>query len=55
VAEHPETGQKRITLTGKVINHARNVFFMVTGENKAIRVSEIMNNEEVAKLPASAC
>lgn len=47
--EHPETGQKRITLTGKVINHARNIFFMVTGENKALRVSEIMNNEEVAK------
>jgi 6-phosphogluconolactonase len=47
--EHPDTGQKRITLTGKVINHAKNVFFMVTGESKAVRVSEIMNNEEVAK------
>ncbi len=49
VATHPETGQQRITLTGKVINNAKNVFFMVTGENKAIRVSEIMNNEEAAK------
>lgn len=48
-AEHPDTGQKRITLTGKVINRASNIFFMVTGENKAKRISEIMNNEEVAK------
>lgn len=53
VAGHPETGQKRITLTGKVINNARNIFFLVTGESKAKRVSEIMNNENTAKeLPA---
>ncbi len=53
VAGHPETGQKRITLTGKVINNARNIFYLVTGESKAKRVSEIMNNENAAKeLPA---
>lgn len=49
VTQHPETGQNRITLTGKVINKARNIFFMVTGESKAPRVSEIMNNEQVAQ------
>ncbi len=49
VSAHPGSGQKRITLTGKVINNARNIFFMVTGEGKAKRVSEIMNNEEVAR------
>jgi 6-phosphogluconolactonase len=49
VAEHPETGQKRITLTGAVINNAKNIFFLVTGESKAARLSEIMNNEEVAR------
>lgn len=49
VAEHPQTGQKRITLTGKVLNNAKNIFFIVTGENKAQRISEIMNNEESAK------
>ncbi len=53
VAKHPESGQKRITLTGKVLNNASRVFFLITGENKAERISEIMNNEESAKqLPA---
>ncbi len=49
VTEHPETGQRRISITGKVINNARNIFFMVTGESKAKRVSEIMNNEKEAR------
>lgn len=50
VSEHPLTGQKRITLTGKVINNASRIFFLVTGENKALRISEIMNDDEAAKL-----
>lgn len=49
VSSHPESGQKRITLTGKIINNARNIFFVVTGENKAKRISEIMNEVEVSK------
>lgn len=49
VATHPESGQKRVTLTGKVINNADNIFFLVTGSGKAKRLSEIMNNEEIAK------
>jgi len=53
VSVHPSTGQKRITMTGRVLNNASRIFFMVTGENKALRISEIMNGEEVAKgLPA---
>jgi 6-phosphogluconolactonase len=50
VAQHPETGQQRITLTGRVINNANLIFFLVTGENKAQRIAEIMNDEEAAKL-----
>lgn len=50
VANHPLTGQKRITITGKVLNNANRVFFMVTGANKAQRISEIMNDDEAAKL-----
>lgn len=50
VATHPLTGQKRITITGKVLNNSNRVFFLVTGKNKALRVSEIMNNDEAAKL-----
>uniref|UniRef100_UPI003216216B 6-phosphogluconolactonase n=1 Tax=uncultured Draconibacterium sp. TaxID=1573823 RepID=UPI003216216B len=50
VAQHPVTGQKRITLTGNVLNNANQVFFLVTGENKAMRVAEIMNDNDAAKL-----
>jgi 6-phosphogluconolactonase len=50
LSEHPLTGQKRITLTGKVLNNAKRIFFVVTGANKAMRISEIMNDEEAAKL-----
>jgi 6-phosphogluconolactonase len=53
VAIHPKTGQKRITLTGKVLNNSNRVFFLVTGKNKAQPISEIMNDDEHAKeLPA---
>ncbi len=50
VAKHPLTGQKRITITGNVLNNANRIFFLVTGESKAMRVSEIMNDSEAAKL-----
>lgn len=53
VASHPITGQKRITLTGNSINHARRIFVLVTGTAKSPRISEIMNNKKAAqKLPA---
>ncbi|WP_297792117.1 6-phosphogluconolactonase [uncultured Eudoraea sp.] len=42
VAEHPETGQKRITLTGNIINNAKEVAFLVTGANKAQKVLEVV-------------
>lgn len=45
VAEHPESGQKRITLTGNVINNAKNISFLVTGENKAQVINEIFNKK----------
>jgi len=50
LSEHPLTGQKRITLTGKVLNNATRIFFLVMGANKALRISEIMNDDEAAKL-----
>jgi len=50
LSQHPITGQNRITLTGKVLNNASRVFFLVTGANKALRISEIMNDDEAAKL-----
>ncbi|WP_339696974.1 6-phosphogluconolactonase [uncultured Roseivirga sp.] len=43
VAEHPTSGQKRITLTGSVISNAKEVCFLVTGQAKAEKVNEILN------------
>jgi 6-phosphogluconolactonase len=45
VAQHPESGQKRISLTGPVLNNAKNVCFLVTGESKAEKVKEILGKE----------
>ncbi len=54
VAEHPTSGQKRITITGKIINNADVVAFLVTGDTKNKKVSEILNKEGAYKqYPAS--
>jgi len=45
VATHPASGQKRVSITGKVINNANAVAFLVAGENKAERVKEIFDEE----------
>ncbi|TVQ06778.1 MAG: 6-phosphogluconolactonase [Bacteroidetes bacterium] len=51
---NPYTGQKRITATGRVINNAQNVFFLVTGSSKAEMVARIIKKQEgYKKLPAS--
>lgn len=43
-ASQPQTGQERITITGHVINNARRVVFLVTGQGKADKVNEIFNH-----------
>lgn len=48
VAIHPSTGQKRITMTGKVINNSETVIFLITGENKSGIMKAIL--EEKNKL-----
>lgn len=45
VAIHPDSGQRRITITGKIINNAKEVAFLVTGAGKAEKVEEIMKKE----------
>lgn len=45
VATHPETGQKRITLTGGLINAARRVSFIATGKSKSGIINEIVMKE----------
>jgi 6-phosphogluconolactonase len=43
IATHPESGQRRITLTGPLLNAAANVFFLVTGKKKASVLAEIFH------------
>jgi 6-phosphogluconolactonase len=53
VATHPVTGQKRVTLTGPILNNAGHVAFLVTGKSKASRIAQIINKEGLASgLPA---
>ena len=40
--KHPQTGQYRVTLTGRVINNATNVVFLVTGSGKAEIVFNVL-------------
>jgi 6-phosphogluconolactonase len=54
VATHPDTGQRRITITGGIINNAKTVAFLVTGANKSGRVRQILQRESgYRQLPAS--
>ncbi|MEM7782374.1 MAG: 6-phosphogluconolactonase [Planctomycetota bacterium] len=46
VATHPETGQKRITLTGPVINAAAKVYFLITGSSKKKILDQILNQKD---------
>ena len=54
VAQHPELCQKRITLTGKVINNATQIIFLVTGKGKAETASTIITKKNgFENFPAS--
>lgn len=54
VAIHPESGQRRVTITGKVINNAQVVAFLVTGPSKSEKVRIITQNEKGSEVyPAS--
>jgi 6-phosphogluconolactonase len=45
VGVHPTSGQKRITLTGMIINHAEQVLFLITGSSKTTILRQIFNRE----------
>lgn len=45
VATQPESGQKRITVTGNLINAARRISFIVPGKSKSQIVNEIVMKE----------
>ncbi|WP_136468062.1 6-phosphogluconolactonase [Flagellimonas onchidii] len=54
VATHPDSGQKRVSINGKVINTAKEVVFLVTGAGKAKKVQAILGKtEDYHAYPAS--
>ena len=54
VAVHPTSGQKRITLTGKVINQAEQVVFLITGSSKATILKQVIQRtKNFQKFPSS--
>lgn len=54
VSQHPALCQKRITLTGTVINNSQKIVFLITGKNKNDMVDKIINKKSgFEKLPAS--
>ena len=52
-AIHPVSFQKRITITGRIINNAENVIFLVTGDKKAEVVSAIIEGSGIHDYPAA--
>jgi 6-phosphogluconolactonase len=48
VADHPTTGQKRISITGRIIKNAKQVAFLITGTNKAEMLQNIFYDPENA-------
>jgi 6-phosphogluconolactonase len=52
VAKHPTTGQYRVSLNGAIINHSRNVCFLIRGAGKARIIHEIVQIMDVPAFPA---
>jgi 6-phosphogluconolactonase len=46
---HPVTGQKRITMTGRLINNSENIYFMISGADKSEAVKNILEESREAK------
>ena len=54
VAFQPVTSQRRVTMTGRTINNAKNIYFLVSGKSKAKIVSRILNKKtSIKNLPAA--
>ena len=53
VATHPTSGQKRVSMTGPVINNSDTIVFLVTGAKKAEKVKAILENaDDATQYPA---
>jgi 6-phosphogluconolactonase len=50
VSVHPVSGQKRITITEKVINYGKEIVFLVTGSSKAQTLKLIFDNSKESSI-----
>ena len=48
IAKHLNSGQIRITLTGKVLNNAKRVAFLATGDSKSQVYNDIISDSKIA-------
>jgi 6-phosphogluconolactonase len=54
VGIHPDSGQRRVTFTGHLINAAQRVIFLVSGKDKAEVVQQLIKNDgRYLELPAA--
>ncbi len=54
VASHPETAQKRISMTEQLINNAARITFLITGKEKSHTLKKIIEKEKGSdKFPAA--
>lgn len=53
VAVHPQSGQKRITMTGQLILNGKMILVPVLGENKAAVLREVSDAGSATRLPAA--
>lgn len=54
VGIHPDTGQRRVTFTGELINSASRIIFMVTGEEKKEVLHQIISkSDNCSEYPAA--
>lgn len=53
VSQHPESGQKRITMTGSLILNAKLLLIPVLGNAKTSILQRVINAEENSVLPAA--
>ncbi len=53
VTQHPESGQKRITMTGNLILNAKMILIPVLGNKKATILQKVIHADESSLLPAA--
>ena len=49
VTNDPASGEKRITLTGRIINNAANIYMLVTGKDKSAIIGNLLRKPQITR------